>query len=306
MTADKMTKKLQDQTAAVRLSHEQLGTRRKLTRDQMKQAAGLFDADEHLMQAAKRLFDLSHPTFKAISSARSRATQYWRLSTTPFPERGVRLINRDRIPAFEARMEEFRKELGKATAKLQAEYEKHVQCAREKLGDLFDPSDYPATVDGEFSIDWDYPNFEPPDYLKEVSPTLWKEQRDRMEAKFTEAITLAEQAFVKELGKLLAHLVERLAGDEDGKPKVFKGSTVKNLGDFFERFKSQSIGSNSELDKLVKKSRKVLSGVDPDELRADMNLRTEIAAKLTEVAKIADQLMVDRPKRKITFTDDEE
>jgi hypothetical protein len=46
---------------------------------------------------------------------------------------------------------------------------------------------------------------------------------------------------------LVAHLTERLSGDEDGKPKVFRGSAVANLTEFFERLRHLNVGSNEQL-----------------------------------------------------------
>ena len=51
-----------------------------------------------------------------------------------------------------------------------------------------------------------------------------------------EAVQLAEQAFASELTDLVEHLTERLTGQIDGKPKIFRDSTIENLIAFFRRF----------------------------------------------------------------------
>ena len=56
---------------------------------------------------------------------------------------------------------------------------------------------------------------------------------------------------MEELSRLVGHLSERLAGAEDGRPKVFRDSAVGNLREFFERFKALNVGSSAELDRLV-------------------------------------------------------
>jgi len=50
---------------------------------------------------------------------------------------------------------------------------------------------------------------------------------------------------------LIAHLTERLTGQTDGRPKVFRGSAVNNLTEFFRRFRELNVRSNDELDGLV-------------------------------------------------------
>ena len=101
-----------------------------------------------------------------------------------------------------------------------------------------------------------------------------------MAARFDEAIRLAEEAFTSELAKLVSHLGERLSGQEDGKPKVFRDSAVENLQEFFQRFRSLNVGSSQQLDELVAQAQRVVSGVDPQALRTNVVLRQEVATQL--------------------------
>jgi hypothetical protein len=71
-----------------------------------------------------------------------------------------------------------------------------------------------------FQINWDFPSVEPPDYLRQLHPEIYEQQCRRMRQRFDEAVQLAEQAFLEELGQLVAHLTERLTGQADGKPKI--------------------------------------------------------------------------------------
>ena len=66
-----------------------------------------------------------------------------------------------------------------------------------------------------------------------------------MAARFEEAVQLAEQAFTEELSRLVSHLTERLAGSDDGKPKVFRDSAVENLQEFFSRFRHLNVRSSA-------------------------------------------------------------
>ena len=49
-----------------------------------------------------------------------------------------------------------------------------------------------------------------------------------MAERFEEAVRLAEQAFVGEFARLVAHLGERLVNDETGQRRVFRDSAVTN------------------------------------------------------------------------------
>ena len=60
---------------------------------------------------------------------------------------------------------------------------------------------------------------EPPGYLLRVNPEIYAEEQQRVARRFEEAVQLAEQAFLGEFGKLVAHLTERLGGG-DGERRV--------------------------------------------------------------------------------------
>ena len=120
-----------------------------------------------------------------------------------------------------------------------------------------------------------------------------------MQARFDEAVQLAEAAFTEELAKLVEHLSERLSGQIDGKPKVFRDSMITNLTEFFERFGKLNIRSNEQLDELVERAQQVVRGVEPQQLRDNQSLRQEVATQLSGVQSALDGLLVDRPRRRI-------
>ncbi|NLE37490.1 MAG: hypothetical protein GX621_05635, partial [Pirellulaceae bacterium] len=152
---------------------------------------------------------------------------------------------------------------------------------------------------GLFDIAWEFPAVEPPDYLRRLNPELYRQECQRMRERFGEAVRLAEEAFTSELARLVSHLTERLAGTEDGKPKIFRDSAVTNLTEFFERFRELNIGSSDELDRLVADARRVIRGVEPQSLRDNGGLRQHVATEMSRVQSVLDGLLVDRPRRNI-------
>ena len=102
--------------------------------------------------------------------------------------------------------------LAEAVEQLDQQYADLRTDARHRLGDLFDSADYPPSLDNLFDVVWDFPSFEPPDYLRQLSPELYAQECQRVQARFDEAVQLAEQAFTDELANLVSHLTDRLAG----------------------------------------------------------------------------------------------
>ena len=290
---------LRDSSAAVRLSFNWMGVRRTLTPHQRAVAADSFGAEGDFLSAGKKLLDTKHPKFKALTAIRGEAVSMWKSISLPWPEPGIRLIHREQIEDFDNRATSIASRLDEAVVDLDWHYDELRHAARDRLGSLFNASDYPVSLAGAFSMTWDFPSVNPPGYLRQVNPELYEQECDRVRSRFAEAIRLAEEAFTAELSELLSHLCERLNGDRDGKPKVFRDTAVSNLTEFFNRFRSLNVGSNAELDRLVEQTQSVLRGVRPNSLRQSDGLRQHITTQLSGVQSVLDGMMVDRPRRNI-------
>ena len=291
--------RLRHTTTAVRLSFTWLGIRKTLTQTQKDQAAGSFGAQGRFLAAAKKLLDCNHPSYKSVTKVRGEATKYWKESTLPYPEPGLRLLRQADVAEFGRRVDRFKEELSFAVVDLEEHYDELRNAARERLGDLFNASDYPATLIGAFGLDCDFPGVEPPEYLKQLSPHIYAQECARVQTRFNEAVALAEQAFFDELARLVDHLAERLTVDEEGKQRVFRDSAVSNLNDFFTRFQRLNISSNGQLDELVQQAHCVIDGVQPQQLRDSQSLRQHVASQMAGIQSSLDQMLVDRPRRRI-------
>lgn len=298
-TSTTSAERLRYSFSAMRVSFTWMGTRKSLSSDQRQQAASQFGAEEKFISAGKKFIDTGHPAFRAVNQLRRQIVEYWKGSSLPFPEPGIRLVKRQDVQRLNSQMALFREQLGVSVHELQACYDEIKDQARERLGSLYAESDYPESFLGNFEFSWDFPNVEPPDYLQRLQPEIYLQECTRVQARFQEAVQLAEQAFFDELSTLVSHLSERLAGTEDGKPKIFRDSAIENLNDFFERFRRLNISSNVELEELVNRARDVVSGVHPQALRDNQSVRQTVAAQLSSVQSVLDGIMVDRPRRRI-------
>jgi hypothetical protein len=296
---DSPARRLQAAMAAVRLSFTWMGVRKTLTADQKAQAASSFGAEEKYISAAKKLLETRHPAFLAVTAVKTRIIGLWRGVTVPYPEPGVRLIRRDHVERFHGKATQLRGELEQAVAGLDRHYADLREAARGRLGDLYDTADYPASLRGQFAVEWDFPSVEPASYLRDLNPELYEQERRRMVARFEQAVQLAEDAFGEEFSKLVDHLAERLSGSADGAPKVFRDTALTNLHEFFQRFRALNVSSSQQLDELVATAQRALRGVQPGQLRARDDLRRRLATQLSAVGSQLEGLMVDRPRRRV-------
>ncbi len=121
-----------------------------------------------------------------------------------------------------------------------------------------------------------------------------------MQERFNEAVRMAEEAFTAELARLVSHLTERLTGQEDGKPKIFRDSAMSNLTDFFQRLsgikhrRQRAVGPTGKSD-----AQRIIRGIEPQDLRDSAGMRQHVATELSRVQSTLDGLLVDRPRRNI-------
>jgi hypothetical protein len=286
-------------TAAVRVSFTWLGVRKTLTQEQRSQAAESFGAEGDFLSARKKLLDTKHPAYKDVTAVRGRVGSFSKSLTLPYPEPGVRLIRQDQIDNFNHQMTKFRAELLDAVARLDDHYAELKAAAQRRLGNLYDPLDYPPSLRGLFDLAWEFPNVQPPDYLLQLNPVIYEQEKNRIAARFEEAVRLAEQAFLSEFAGLVSHLCERLSTEASGERKVFRDTAVTNLVDFFNRFRELNVLSNDQLDGLVAEAQNLVRGVEPQVLRANETLRQHIATQLSGVQAALDGMLIDRPRRNL-------
>jgi len=292
--------RLRSTMAAVRLSFTWLGTTKTLTPEQRAQAAEAFDAEARSLSAGKKLLDVRHPAFRAVTAVRGEIGSYWKGLSLPYPEPGVRLIRQDKVEEFVAQMVDFKVELDDAVENLDRHYGELKRAASERLGSLFNQADYPESLVGLFDVEWDFPSFEPPDYLRLLCPAVFEQERARVAARFDEAVQLAETAFLEEFARLVSHLCDRIGGTgEDGSPRVFRDTAVDNLSDFFGRFRDLNVRSNEQLDELVERAQRAVRGVAAQDLRESGDLRQRVASQLAQVQSALDGMLVERPRRRI-------
>ena len=288
--------------AATRVSFTWFGTRKTLTTEQKAEAAERFGAETQYLSAAKKLLDNKHEAFQQVTAIRSQIIGFWKGMSLPYPEPGVRLIRQEDIERFNTRMTSFRQELTDAVMNLDRHFDQLKVAARDRLGRLYNPADYPPTLRGLFGVDFDFPSCEPPEYLLRLNPHLYQQERERITQRFDEAVRLAEEAFTAEFSKLVSHLTERLTADPTGEKKIFRDSAITNLTEFFRRFRALNVRSNADLDRLVETAQQALQGAEPNLVRNSAGLREHITEQLSAVQSHLDQLLADAPRRRILRT----
>ena len=248
------------------------------------------DSDKDLIHVSKEI--LVSPALKAIEQFDGETRRILNGRALPLMQlKGGVLLPNASVAEIDAMME------GRAAARLDLVERfmgEYVRCCAEapgRLRALYRPEEYPAAdaVRESFSMRTAYLQVEVPTNLPAA---IYQREREKAAAQWTEAIEECRQVLRAELLTLVEHATERLAPGNDGKPKIFRDSMLKNLDEFFSTFNDRnSIGEDRELAAIVDQARQVLAGVDAGDLRRRDNFRADVAARLGDVRTKLDAMI---------------
>ena len=285
---------LQNRSTATRVHIKWIRMSCAVDRGTVKEFANSQSASPDLLRATKTIIDRKHPVVKALTATRNEIQSYWHGLSLPYVETGIRLINRDTLPGFVARMQEFKTQLAEQTAELADEFASIIATAEESLGSMFNANDYPRDVEESISCTWDFPSISPPEYLKKLDPALYEAEQRKIQSRFEESVALAENMFATDFSKLVTEMAERLTSEN----AKFPQRKLDQITRFIERFRSLSIGSSESLDTLVADLESLSGGVTRTAIKDD-NFRSDLATKLNTMGDDMNALIESRPTRRL-------
>ncbi len=273
------------------------------------------DAEEKLIKVSKTLLDSDE--LRAIRSLdnEGRQTIYSMCIASKIIKSGVYLCPFKNIEKVQAYLLNWKSERQLLIDALVGKYPEIVASDQERLRSEFVFSDYPGvTLNGndklivdplalaaEFSMSWQYCNFETPQALKSVSVEFFEREREKAAIMWSDANAEVKTVLRQQMADLVNHMADKLAGKDDGKPKVFRNTMVDNMNEFLSSFDARNIADDAELTGLVKKARDLMQGVLPDALRKNEGLRDSVKAGFDKIKAGLDQMLTEKPKRQFYF-----
>lgn len=223
---------------------------------------------------------------KEIVSAAGALRTHFYEHTLPWGDNGDRLLPR---LAFA----EFMQEHGRLCQEFDSAVDTFVTqkylAARDqaefRMGELFDPNDYPEPEQQrrKFSVNLDVHGVPTGhDFRVDMDEQTVDMLRQQIEAKNNERVTAAMRDVWERLAVVINHFADRMGSDA-----VFRDSTVTNLEELVEMLPALNVTNDPELEKLRRDIADTLVGYAPKDLRKDSAVR-DAAAK--ESRRIADQM----------------
>lgn len=266
-------------------------------------------ADRAQFYASKKLINRS--ALKDLNRHRGEFLAWLRAREVPCGHvlgSRLHLVPLSRVEEIDTRVRSFRVEREVMVNALMENYATLIEEARLRLAGHFRQDDYPTAevLRDAFGVRARFLSLNVPAALEQVNKDLFERERARVQSEWAEAAGEVRGALREGFAQLVAKLADRLAPDEEGKPKTFQASTVTNLTEFLSMFQDRDITRDTELQALVKQAQALLAGADPKVLRQQETTRDRVLAGFGQITEKLTALGVTiAPTRRLATADEE-
>lgn len=300
-----------DRTVILSLQLGSLGTRKRVRQDDVKvrpAEATLLegsDPEQEFLHVSKDI--IQSDELGSVRKQQHAIRAYVRANSVPsFLKGGMYLVRVDAIEAIDDELQRLRVTLTGLVERFIEAYPGLCEQAREKLGSMYRPEDYPTIDQVRAAFTWDLRllTFTTPSRLRSISKALFDRERDNLARSIQTAADEIRTLLRSQARDLLDHMVERLTPDADGKAKTFKKGTVDNVVEFLRSFDARNVVDDTELSGIVTQIRGMLEGVDAASLRKQEGLREAVRSRAREIKGRLDGMVVERPRRDVSWSDE--
>jgi len=251
------------------------------------------DFDKSRARLDLKLYDCAEYSRIAKSDTQARANVAGRLAISVdlgFP--GVYVCPLAMLDRIEQELTDYRDRVRpQLIAAFGTVYEAQRDEARRRLNGQFREEWFPAwdVVRAKFRFTWRYVTFKTPDTLP---PEILAREQEALEKQFSDMAADVREALRAGLRDLVAHLADVLTNKaENGKPKIFRDTTVSNLVDFLDLFEARDVTQDEDLRQMVRTARRIIGDATPQDLRDRVDLRQAVGLGMAQVAAAVDGLI---------------
>ena len=239
-----------------------------------------------------------------IKTSIQKARQLLQRSALPFPLSGLYLIPKDSIADIDGRMDAIKDEYWDKVETFIDFYQDAREEARQALGDLFAEADYPLNMREKFSFEWRFVTLATPSQSGILTPEIYEREKEKFQNLMDEAKELSMAALREEFGHIVSHLVDRLSGNGDGKPKAFKSTMLGKMHEFLDTFGDRNVFEDDKLTELAAQAKEIVGGMTGYAISYNDVLRQQVTGEMGRLKSSIDAAIEELPRRRIRLDGD--
>lgn len=231
----------------------------------------------------KRLFDKS--VLKPIRNHINQIKEEHGRMTMPWCYDGVYILPNNLFFKYTETMRGITDALSSAVDNMATQYPVYVAAQRNKLGELFNPDDYPdpETLKEKYGVSF---NFFPVPSTNHFLVDMENAQLQQLKTELTQNLYNTQKAALDTLYKKVLKLVEHLHERLDDPANTFHESLLSNLDQLVSVLPGLNVFEDEVLNQVYTQLREKVLICDVKELRDNSVKRREVAANAFDVAAL--------------------
>lgn len=213
---------------------------------------------------------------KKVQNAEQKLRSEFYKMTAPWSREGEGVCKITKYLDIKSKLEELSREYYSAVDDLVANYDNIVNADKLKLGNMFNAADYPSAqgFKSRFYVKIDVKPIEKSDFRSGVlDDNEINSINNQIEERLAKSMADAQRDNLNRIKEKLSHLFDRVV-DTNAK---FHSSCISNAIEEIQTAKDLNVNDMPELDKLFDDLTNTLSKYDADSVRANSNVRIEVA-----------------------------
>jgi hypothetical protein len=228
----------------------------------------------------KNAIDVDAPSFKTVVGAASdlRAKHYF--YTLPWTQEGARILTTAMFDEYTREMRTLRSAFEGVVKAFVADYSVLKAAAKVELNGMYNEQDYPVNIAAKFGVDivrMPLPAEE--DFRACLPDDMVADIRRDIHTELGKATQLAMRDPYERLYGHISRMVERLSD----RKAVFRDTLITGLADLCAILPGLNLTQDPQLEDLRKRAEKMITNVDPQELRDVPAIRKDVARQAAQI-----------------------
>jgi hypothetical protein len=216
---------------------------------------------------------------------------FHREQTVPWGDLGDRLISNEALIDYRNNMAQLEDEFWDLAKRTEDEYPQAVaqaQLQQTGLGYMFNENEYPSVEQLRHKFKFSLVFEAVPDvgdFRVDIGNQAASEMREQYKQVLADRINAVKQDLAERLLEPLQRMSKGLDYAEGEKPTGFRDTLVDNVLSIVELMRTCNLSNDARLTDVQQQLRATLSGVTPDGLRRDPNLRARTKQNVDQIIK---------------------
>jgi len=247
----------------------------------------------------KMLFDKK--VFKKLKMARHMAERIHDKLSLPWISNRIRILPVTLVEQYNNEMEKAKNSYGQAIKEFMENYEMIVLENKVRLGDLFDPSDYPSSEEAKASFNINI-NYFPIPTQEDFRINAPENMINALKEKYMKEITTFEENAKNEMATRLDLALENVIQKLDNTERKVQERLLVKIINVIKELRPLNITGDSNLDKIMREIEEKLGKENADTLSENDDLRKKKSSETKDIVlKLENCFPEVKGKRSLIF-----